>query len=727
MSDAVKKEYISQGNEYEPYIYEYALMWICSFFGKNFSPSAFRHGQTGDATPSATTAIRLLENAGFSARLVQKSLNDIPALLCPVILLCHDRKNIILLAREEEQCHVILPDMDGESVVISAERLAEIYTGYALLVKPKAEQDRRSGIDDAPGKGHWLFRIMWNYRRYYYNAAIGAVLINVLTLAGTFFTMNVYDRVIPNQAYVTLWALAAGVFIAILLEFACRITRAYLIDIAGKKADLIIGARLFKKALSVRMEYRPASAGSFANQIREYESVRDFFSSATLITLSDLPFAFLFIAIIAAIGGPLAWVPLCLFPIALSVCLLVQIPLSRIMKENLRGGSLRQGLLIESLTGLETLKATSSEGHMLTLWEKYSAELAAVAMKSRLLSGMTTHFITTIQQLQTVILVSLGVYLIGDGVISVGALMGSVILSQRVIAPLGQVVSLAVRAQQALVALGALNRLMITPTERDAIGSYIANPVLNGNIQLRGVGFSYPDTTGKGSPVVVDGANITIREGERIAIIGRIGSGKSTLLRIIAGLYLPTKGQLLFDDLDSRQIDIADLRANVSFIAQDNQLFFGSLRDNLLMGRQHIDAARLTHILQLTGLDAIARNHPAGLDMPVGENGCCLSGGQRQLVALARSLLVHPRVLLMDEPTSAMDNQTETVFLRHFRQISQGQTLIVVTHRLPVLELVDRLIVMDGGKVAADGPKEAVLEQLRGAEATRLTKVKAHA
>lgn len=418
--------------------------------------------------------------------------------------------------------------------------------------------------------------------------------------------------------------------------------------------------------------------------------------------------------VIFFIGGPLGWVPLLVLPLILIISISIQWPLARVMQENLRESSLKQGVLVESIEGLETLKATGGQAHMQRRWEHFSALQSATSMKSKRLSSAATGTVTLLQQLQTVALVITGVYLISDGTMTMGALIGTVMLAGRATAPLGQVIGLAVRFQQAKAALSSLNRLMELPVDRDVERDYLPNPTLTGQLTLKGVGFAYPAPPMQPNPPVLTGINLTINPGERVAILGRIGSGKSTLLRVMSRLYAPVDGQMFSDGLDVNQVDPADWRRTVGFVSQDARLFYGTLRENVMLGKPEATAEEFLRVLRLTGLDHIAGAHPRGINLPIGEMGDGVSGGQRQLISLARTLLSRPKLLLMDEPTSAMDSQTEAIFLGHLKRAMDGQTLVVVTHRPSVLSLVDRIIVVDGGKIVADGPKESVLAALAG-------------
>ncbi|EIM13323.1 type I secretion system permease/ATPase [Pseudomonas chlororaphis] len=699
------------------------VSWICNHYDLGKSTEALVAGLPRAGMLSPSLALSALENAGLTGGLVKRHVRALPAQVMPMILLRQGQAACILLSRREEKdaegksqllYAVILPEVSSEAVQLSQSEMDEQYAGYAILVKPRAKTDNRAGEALPQPKGHWLFSTLWRYRRYYRSAAIAAVLANFLALASIFFTMNVYDRVVPNQAFVTLWSLGIGVVVAMVFEALIRFVRAHLLDVAAKKADLVLGSMLFRQALSVRMEHKPASSGSFANQLREFESVRDFSTSATLAAISDLPFVLLFVGVIFAIGGPLGWVTLLVLPLILLISILIQWPLARTMQENLRESSLKQGVLVESIEGLETLKATGGQVHMQRRWQHFSALQASTSMKSRRLSSAATGSVAFLQQLQTVVLVIIGVYLIDAGDLTMGALIGTVMLASRATAPLGQVIGLAVRFQQAKAALASLNKLMELPVDRNLEQDYLPNPNLNGQLTLKAVGFAYPAPPTQPNPQVLSDINLSIAPGERVAILGRIGSGKSTLLRLMSRLYAPTGGQMFSDGLDVNQIDPADWRKVVGYVAQEARLFYGSLRENVMIGRPEASAEELLRVLRLTGLDQIAAAHPRGINLPIGEMGEGISGGQRQLVSLARTLLARPKLLLMDEPTSAMDSQTEALFLEHLKRATEGQTLVVVTHRPSLLSLVDRIIVVDGGKVVADGPKETVLAALNG-------------
>ncbi|WP_228351011.1 MULTISPECIES: type I secretion system permease/ATPase [Limnobaculum] len=697
----------------------WSIQWLATYYNKPTSTAVLYAGLPKEKKLTPQLALRMLDKIAMGCAWVERDLEQLFSYLFPVVIACKNGNYCIITKRNKEKNStftylVVLPDNAGE-VTISASSVSDMYAGYVLLCNPKPKlEERNNDYLPKPNKEvHWLFSTLWRYRHYFISAAFAALLANVLTLASTFFTMNVYDRVVPTQAYVTLWSLAIGVFVAIIFEFISRLVRSHLFDIAGKKADLLIGSMLFRQVLSIRMEGKPQSSGSFANQLREFESVRDFITSATLSTLSDLPFCALFLFIIYLVCGPLVIVPLCAVPIILIVSVFIQWPLARNMKENLREISLKQGLLIETVDGLESLKAVQGEGIMQKRWDDFSALAASTSMKSKALSSTTTTFVTFIQQITTVVVVIWGVYLIHAGELTMGSMIGAVILSGRTLSPLVSVVGLAIRFQQAKAALASLNQLMNIPTERNEKIHYLSSPNFIGHLRLKNVSFSYPGSGMMASPTVLQNINISIRQGERIAILGSIGGGKSTLLKVIARLFQPSSGQLMIDNVDATQVDPADWRRSIGYVGQDSRLFFGTLRENVTIGNPSATTEELLNVARITGLEHVASRHPLGFEMPIGEMGQGISGGQKQLVSLARCLLLNPKVLLMDEPTSSMDAMTELQFIKKLKNSIQDQTVILVTHRFSLLELVDRLIVLDEGKVIADGLKDEVIAALK--------------
>jgi len=696
----------------------HSISWLTRHHGRERSPESLLAGMAMNARLGPDQALRALREAGFNAGLVQRRIADLHHLLLPAVLLLNSGDACIVVARKADGSHydVVMPGRENHACTASEAELAAEYTGVALVATPKVRSAPAHGESPlfADPSQHWLWGTLRRFVPYYRSALLAAMLSNVLMLVTGLATSVIFDKVIPHQAFVTLWALATASALALVFDFISRQLRAYLIDLAGRKVDLIVGAALFRQTLGVRMEHRPASAGAYAHTLAQIELVREFFASATLSALSDLPFIVIYVAMAFIVGGPLGWVLAVAIPLLILMSALIQGALRRSMSANMQQQADLHGVLVEAVEGLEDLKAAGAQGRFLRQYEESTAAAAASLLRSRGISAWTTNLSAVSQQLVTMVMLVWGVYLINDKAITGGALIGAVMFAGRAVAPLSSVVMLATRYQGARAAMRALDRLMSLPVEREAGKAYVPRHELSGRIGLNEVGFAYPHTGPGEAPKVLKGVNLKFEPGERVAVLGRIGSGKSTVLRLLAGLYQPGEGMVEVDGIDLRQIDPADFRARVGFVSQDPRLFHGSLRDNVLLDRPTADPARLAEVAQLTGLDRLVAAHPMGWDLPVGESGGLLSGGQRQLVALARCLVTRPQILLMDEPTSSMDAQSETAFLRQLKAACGACTLVMVTHRPAVLELVSRVLVVDGGKVVLDGPKDQVLAALSG-------------
>ncbi|MDO1510534.1 MULTISPECIES: type I secretion system permease/ATPase [unclassified Neisseria] len=665
----------------------------------------------------------VLRSHGFENTLSKRNLEDIPSLAVPVVIILHNEEAAVITKIEgsgrERKYHV--RQADGLAQELGQEQLSILYLGYCWFIKPKMVSDTRSELPEYHLPKSWFWKVIWRFRSYYYQVILATFIINFLALVSSLYVMNVYDRVIPNQAYETLWVLSIGVILAITFEFAAKMIRGHLTDIAGKKADLIISSALFRRVMALRLADRPASSGSYANNLREFEAVREFMTSASLLTLVDLPFLLLFITVIGIVGGKLALVPLTIIPIVVVVGLLVQRPLSRHINESMKESSQRSGLAVEAIEGIETLKTNNATTWAQQRWDEYTAKTSASSIKVKDTSNFMVNFAVSMQQLNTVFLVLLGTYLIhADNPadrITMGALIASVILSGRALAPLAQIAGLATRFQQAKLALEGVNNIVERPIERNPERKYITLDHVQGNITFENVSFKYKQ---EGSAAVSD-LRLNIRPGEKVGILGRIGSGKSTMLKLASGLYDAESGNVMLDGVDMRQLDPNFLRNQVMLLSQSPRLFLGTLRENLDLARVdgYSSDQDLLIALKRFGLDRIIRSHPRGLDMPLGEDGLGLSGGQKQIIALARMTLRNPKVVLLDEPTTGLDQATERMALNAVAQWGKDRTLVVVTHRPQVLQIVNRIIVMDNGKVVMDGPRDLVLQKLMQNESNK--------
>jgi ATP-binding cassette subfamily C protein LapB len=652
---------------------------------------------------------RAAARAGLQARMLRRDLNAIDGLNLPVLLLLKGNRCAVLRRWEADGRALILPsEADGGEQHVTREELQALYTGQALYARPRHElENLRAPL--VPRVEAWFRDTLKLSRWLYSDAILASFLINLLGLMVPLFVMQTYDRVVPNQATSTLWVLAIGLLIGTGFELTLRLVRAHLLDQAGKKTDVILSATLFERITGMSMKARPASIGGFAQSIHDFQGLREFLTAVTLTSIIDLPFAVLMLAVIGLLGGWLVVIPLCAFPITILFAWVIQTRLRDTVEKSLALGAERQALLVETLGGLETLKACSAESERQHKWESTHGALTRLDSHARDLSALASNGTLFIQQFSGMATIVAGVYIIIGGNLSVGALVASYMLGSRVLAPLGQIAGLITRYQQAQVTMKTTDALMALPQERDPAKRPLEHVRLKGAINVVKTSFSYG---GQGAPALTE-ITLNVRPGERIGIIGRSGSGKSTLARLLMGFYTPDEGQLLLDGLDLRQVDVTDLRQQVGYVAHDLPLLAGSLRDNLTLGARYVSDARMLEVAEITGVSDLARHHPLGYDRPVGERGQLLSGGQRQSVLLARALLLDPPIMLLDEPTSHMDNASEDALRAKLATLMQGKTLLLVTHRMSMLSLVDRLVVLDNGRVVADGPKEHVVEALR--------------
>lgn len=654
--------------------------------------------------------LRAAARGGFAAKLAQRGLGELSNLLLPAVLLLENEQACILqrLDVDKGEAEVIQPESGGVAR-LTLEELEQAYSGYVLFLRPEYRfGDSNAGaLNDRDG--HWFWGTLWRSARIYRDVLLASVLINLFVLANPLFVMNVYDRVVPNNAVETLWVLAIGVLVVYLFDFGLKMLRAYFIEVAGKKSDVLLSARLFEKVMGLRYDAMPSSVGAFASNLREFESIRNFLSSTTNTVLIDIPFMLLFLVVIAWIGGPLVVVPALAVPLILIYALAVRPSLRRSIERTFSSTAQKNGTLVESLTAMETLKTQRAASPMQARWEEAVGYIARWGLRSRMLSSSVVNFAGLVQQLASVLLVIGGVYMIVEQNLSMGGLIACVILSGRAIAPLAQVASLVANYEQSIKALKTLDEIMALPDEHEAERRYLHRPDLKGGVEFQNVNFTYPNTEYGALKEI----SFRLQPGEKVALIGRIGSGKSSIQKLLLGLYRPSEGAIAIDGIDLNQIDPSDLRRSVGYVPQDVMLFAGSVRDNITIGLPRASDAQILQAARLSGVDAFVNQHPLGFDMPVGERGSALSGGQRQAVALARALLHDPAILVLDEPSNSMDNASEDYLRRQLKQFARQKTLLMVTHKMSLLDLVDRLIVIDGGRVVADGPKDTVLEALK--------------
>ncbi len=685
------------------------LVGIAALFERPRGPEALVAGlPLVDDRLTPELFVRAAARAGLSAAVDKRPLNRIADYTLPCVLLLEGRSACILRRVDQGQAEILLPETGRGGARLTLVELEKIYAGYVIFVRPEIGFDSRTDDARAERPSSWFWGTVASFWPVYLQVILAALIVNIFALTGSLFAMNVYDRVVPNNATETLWVLSLGAAVVFVFDLILRSVRNYFLENAGNRADVLLASRIFEHVLGVRLAGRPASAGAFANHLREFETLRDFFTSSTLAALIDLPFALLFMLVVWQIGGPLAWIPAIAFPIVAVVGFLIQIPLNRAVRRTFADATQKHGILVETLGGLETIKSLGAEGRMLGRWEAIVGRTARSATQSRTLSALAINFSLFAQNAVSVVMVIAGVYMIGEGHITLGALIACTMLAGRAMLPLSQVAALATRLEQSLASLDALNKVMALPVERPPNAHFVHRADMRGEIEFRNVEFSYPNQ----KLGALNGLSMFIRAGERVGIIGRIGSGKSTIARLMLGLYEPQGGSILVDGTDLRQLDPASLRRRVGCLLQDVYLFYGTIRENILAGAPHSDDAALLSASYVSGVDEFCNRHPMGFDTPVGERGELLSGGQRQAVALARALVGNPPILILDEPTSAMDNSSETLFKMRLTDVLPGKTLVLITHRSSLLSLVDRLIVVDNGRVVADGPRETVVAAL---------------
>ncbi len=687
-----------------------ALMIVCKLHNIATSRNVLTTGLPLEAhTLTIESFPRAAGRAGLKARVVQRPLENITAMSLPAVLLLKNNQTAVLIGWDQQQRARLLPsETEGGEITVSPETLAENYSGRVIFISPEHEFDAQPTAT-LPRTKAWFQDTLKLSKFLYLDAVVASFLVNLVALAAPLFVMNVYDRVVPNQATATLWVLAIGISIAFVFDFVLKILRGICLDLAGKKTDLVVSSALFERLLGMKMKLRPQRVGSFAQNFQEFQSIRDFLSSLTLTAFIDLPFTLLILLVIGIIGGPLVFIPLLCYPLALLVNWLIQRPLMSRVKKTYQLSNERQAMLVETLTGLDAIKINNAQSERQYQWEHLTGQLSKLELRVKSLSYVAVNFTAWLQQFSGVAIIVAGVYVIIGGNLSMGGLIACYLLHRRAMMPIGQLCSLITRYQRARMTKGTIDRMMGLEQEVQDNEVPLKRETLSGAIELRDVTFIYPGN----QYASLSNVSLTIQPGEKVGIIGRSGSGKSSLAKLLVGFYQPDSGNVLIDGIDARQIDVHDLRHNIGYAPQDIHLFSGTLRENLVYGASYVDDETMLRVATLTGVHEFARRHPSGYNMQVGERGMSLSGGQRQAVALARALLLDPPVLLMDEPTSSMDNTSEDLIKKALIPVISNKTLLMVTHRASLLTLVDRLIIVDNGKIIADGPKESVMSALK--------------
>lgn len=636
---------------------------------------------------------------------IDPALPSLPPL--PAICYTHEGTALAVLAQEGEDAALVVdPERAERPAPMPMDQLFARLNGNTLSFRRRSLPPVAGDATVGQGRhGHWFWGPILRVRKAYFQVGLAAFLVNVFAISSSIFSMIVYDRVIPNNAIDTLIALLIGVTLIFVSDFVIRTLRGYFLDTASAKADAAIADALFEQILDVQMQARRGSTGSLASTLKEFESVRDFLTSATLTTFIDIPFSILFIVIIWLIGGPIVWVPLLAIPVMVVAGLLVQPQLRRLIKESQEDGHHKHAILVETIGGLETIKSLGAGPIMRRRWQDAVSHQSHVGLKSRMLAQLASNVANTAQQFVQVGVVTVGAFLVQQGELGFGAIIAATILSGRAIAPMAQITQLLTRMNQTVASYKSLAQLMGQAREHQHGAVFLARPEFRGVVEFRNVTFSYP---GAARPVL-DGVSFQIAAGEAAAIVGKVGSGKTTIAKLILGLFKPDSGAVLIDGVDVRQIDPADLRRALGVVLQDVWLMGGTIRQNIALGADHPTDAEILHAAHVSGVEDFVRQHAEGYALRLGERGEGLSGGQRQAVAIARALIGKPSILVFDEATSAMDAGAEAQLIQRLKEEIGQRTFITITHKTGLMQIVDKLIVLDQGRIVAQGRPDQIL------------------
>ena len=685
--------------------------------GKPFSSQAFVAGLPLQDEKKLTPEllIRAATRAGIKASVKKRSLEELSSLVLPCILPLQDEQACLLEDLDEKNATIIMSNAGGGRKTVTIEQLEEQHLGYVIFLSEVIDNASKKENVIHQRRGHWFWSTFLDNKAIYRDVIIASIVINLFVLANPLFVMNVYDRIVPNNAVESLWALALGISVVYAFDILLKYLRSYFLEIASKKSDVIMSSKLFEQTLGLTMENRQGSIGVLANQLKEFDSIRGFFTSTTIAALVDLPFIFIFLIVIFYIAGGIVLVPIAIITVILIYSFIMKNPIQKAVEATYEASSQKSSVLIETLTSIETIKSLGVEARAQWKWEQAVGEIAKASLKSKMLQssiGRTTGFM---QQMSTVIIILTGVYLIQDGDLTMGGLIATVMLSQRAIGPTGQFANLTSSYQQTKTALNSLNELMSKEIERPLNKQFIQHPVFDGDIEFNNVVFTYPGET----KPALNGVSFKIRAGEKVGIIGRIGSGKSTIEKLILAFYKPDSGSILVDGIDITQLDPAELRKAINYIPQEVTLFSGTIRENIAYKAPYIDDEHILKAARIAGVDDFIKTHPSGYSLMVNEGGTSLSGGQRQSIGVARALLTTSQFYLFDEPTNAMDSSTEATLIKRLKENTIQNTLLVVTHKMTILQLVNRIIVIENGGIVADGSKDAVLEALKSGRINR--------
>ncbi len=699
------------------------LVVLTKLNNKPASAEALAHGLPFDPTdekqrlfsvdkPKANFS-RAAAKAGFQSQIQKRKLEDIPSIVLPVILVLKGDNACVLLDLDQERrvAQVIAPTVDENPMEIELDRLSEEYLGFVFFLKRKYEGFGEDKLTAAVAKrGHWFFGTLMRFKGLYSRVLLATFLVNIFVVAGPLFTMNVYDRIIPHNAVDTLWVLAIGICLIYLFDLLLKYIRTHFLENVAKKTDIILSSMLFEHAIGLKLKDKPRSVGAFTSTIKDFDGIRSFFAASAITAFIELPFALIFIMVIYFINSTIVIVPLVAMLILLCISIPAKYAIQKVIDSTHEATGRRNGILVEALANLETIKTFNANSSVQWHWEESTGDIAGKSVVSRIRSNSLATLSAFLTQFCSVAVIVLGVYLIKAGELTMGGLIAVNILSSRSIAPMAQAVALLVNLGQMKTALQSLNAFMDLEVERPEEKKFIRRPEFSGEIEFKSVGFNYP---GEEKNALED-VTFHLKPGERVGIIGQVGSGKSTIGKLLLGLYEPVEGAIFIDGLDIKQIDPVDLRHNFSYVPQDVVLFSGTVRDNITLKSPHADDAAIIQAAKIGGVDSFTDRHPMGMDLQVGERGFSLSGGQRQSVAVAMGFIAPSPIILMDEPSNSMDFNTELKVIANLKKETENKTTLIITHKPSILDIVDRIIVMDNGCIVMDGPKEKVLAKLGG-------------
>jgi len=673
---------------------------------KEENPQLFKYVETqlkkyeNEDTSSVT---RVLELIGL--KFESKACKDIQMARVEkhsVIALLENDKYCIIKGIKDGLVHILSTKTGEVEHKIPLAKFEQIYLGRVLHVN-----NLKGSEPVEKTRYYWFWDVIKRYKTFYANVLIAAFVINIFGLIIPLFAMNVYDRVIPNNSIETLWALSTGVLLIIIFDFSLKMLRAYFVEETSKKIDLKLSNILFAKALHLFMKDQTEPVGVRVSRIKDFDSIRDFLSSVTLVGIIDFPFLLITLVVIYYIGGPLVMVPIVALLIAILLTFTINRPLHKHTQRSVEGLTSKNSLLFESLFNIETIKNFSMQPLMMNRWDEDSKGVSKAVSSTRFLSTFIVNFTASLGFLCSVVVVVVGTHLIWASDLTTGGLIACSILSGRCLAPITQMTTIITRFQQVKCSLDGLDKIMLLPDERKGIKEFYSSKI-GKDIEFHNMSFAYPNQSGE----FFENISLTIKEGEKVAILGNSGSGKSTLFKLMSGLYTPKNGSISLSGVNILQIDPYILRSNIGYVEQSSRLFKGTLWSNLVVKNPKASEADVIKVIELSGINSFAQQHPDGYNMKIDEAGTSLSGGQVQSIILARALLSDPQIILLDEPTNFMDSRLENNFLAKIKQFSEGKTMVLSTHKRALLELVDRIIVIDEGKIVADNKKDVILGKL---------------